>query len=91
MSSYLCVLMVFSLLNLEPFIFTASAATDILDDLGFSTSGEDLENHEERASEQPFGSQTILLASSPEVYAVEIGTDGSQYRLLDGDSDNYEN
>lgn len=48
---------------------------DVLNDLGFSTSSEELANYDQRKDEQPYNSKNVTMNPVAEEYRVEIGTE----------------
>jgi hypothetical protein len=66
------------------FIQVPAARADTFSDLGFTTSAEDLANHDERVQNQPYGSRNVTFYPKPEEYLVQVGTD-SITRSLEGD------
>jgi hypothetical protein len=66
------------------FIQVPVARADTFSDLGFTTSAQDLTNHDERAASQPYGSKNLTFYPKLEEYLVQVGTD-SITRSLEGD------
>ena len=56
-------------------ILAQTVYADVLTDLGFSTSSQDLENYDQRANSQPYNSKNITISPVLELYLVEIQED----------------
>jgi hypothetical protein len=73
-SIYAVVLAIFMILAGLSWGSTPAANADVFTDLGFSTSGEDLQNYEERSEKHPYGSRTVEINSIPESYMLHVIT-----------------
>lgn len=65
------VLLLLAAVSLIP---AAPVYADVLTDLGFSTSSEDLKDYDQRKDVQPYNSKNVTLNPVAEEYLVEIGT-----------------
>lgn len=69
------ILALFMVLAAVPLIPGERAYADVFTDLGFTTSGEDLQNFEERSQHQPYGSNVISINPVPESYILHVITE----------------
>lgn len=68
-----------------PLIPAQTVYADMLTDLGFSTSSQDLENYDQRKDEQPYNSKNVTINPVAEEFMVEIGP--NMERSLTGDNE----